>query len=174
MKYVNFINVDDRNYLLKLFQPIFATEIFEDANGLYLIIEEDQQLVSIELIALEANLKIMISHARDYLFQTMMKYSFKTTALVVHISDLVFIELCTNNQEVITVLKKTFMSIEEHLIFTAQAYLHHNFNSVKAAKTIYVHRNTFHYRLQQFIELSGVDIRDYRNALLFDYYLKLK
>ena len=34
------------------------------------------------------------------------------------------------------------------------------------AQKLYLHRNTVNYRLQKFIEQSGLDIRDYHNAQL--------
>ncbi|MBP5090998.1 MAG: helix-turn-helix domain-containing protein [Bacilli bacterium] len=37
-----------------------------------------------------------------------------------------------------------------------------------------MHRNTFNYRLNRFVESTGVDVRYYHNALLLDYYLRMR
>ncbi|HBB05327.1 MAG TPA: hypothetical protein DCZ41_01870, partial [Firmicutes bacterium] len=40
------------------------------------------------------------------------------------------------------------------------------------AETLYIHRNTFNYRLNAFIEKTGLDIREYHNALLLEFYFQ--
>ncbi|MGN1075804.1 MAG: helix-turn-helix domain-containing protein, partial [Candidatus Enteromonas sp.] len=42
-----------------------------------------------------------------------------------------------------------------------------------SAQTLFVHRNTFLYRLNKFIELTNLDIRDYHNALLLELYFQI-
>ena len=42
-----------------------------------------------------------------------------------------------------------------------------------ASEALFVHRNTFNYRLNAFIRESGLDIRDYHNALLLEIYFQL-
>jgi DNA-binding PucR family transcriptional regulator len=42
-----------------------------------------------------------------------------------------------------------------------------------SAKRLFVHRNTFLYRLNRFIELTNLDIRDYHNALFLELYFQL-
>lgn len=172
MKYINIINIQDYKYVRKLFLNLFEIDVFEDENGIYLIVE-DEQLSSIQLLALEENLKIVISHNRDELFYLLLQSNFQSKKAMFHISEFVFYEIMQQNQTVIQALKKIFNRVEQHLIFSAKAYLFNNLNSIQSAKEIYVHRNTFNYRLQQFIEQSGVDIRDYQNSLLFYYYLQL-
>ena len=46
-------------------------------------------------------------------------------------------------------------------------------NSVLASKYLYVHRNTFDYRLNKFKDITKLDIKNYKNALIFDLYLKI-
>lgn len=56
--------------------------------------------------------------------------------------------------------------INKELIDTAKAYIRCNMNAKLAANSLYIHRNTFNYRLNKFIELTQLDIRNYNNSLL--------
>jgi carbohydrate diacid regulator len=47
-------------------------------------------------------------------------------------------------------------------------FIHCGLNAIKTANKLYIHRNTFNYRLHKFIALTGLDIRDYRHALYFE------
>lgn len=77
-----------------------------------------------------------------------------------------------NDFELFNILKKEFSSIDKELLNTAFAYLQCNMNASLASKTLYIHRNTFNYRLNKFIEKTSLDIRDYNNSIfLLTYYL---
>ena len=66
-----------------------------------------------------------------------------------------------------------FTSIPHELMLTARAYLVSGCNAIKASKILFIHRNTFSYRLNQFIELTNLDIRDYHNATFLELYFAL-
>lgn len=69
-------------------------------------------------------------------------------------------------------LKKEFQSISKELLNTAVAYINCNMNACLASKSLYIHRNTFNYRLNKFIEQTQLDIRNYNNSiLLLTYFL---
>ena len=56
---------------------------------------------------------------------------------------------------------------------TAGTYLRCGLDASLAANKLIVHRNTFNYRLNAFIARTGLDIRDYHNALLLELYFDL-
>lgn len=69
-------------------------------------------------------------------------------------------------------LKKEFSIIDKELLNTAISYINNNMNASLAAKSLYIHRNTFNYRLNKFIEETSLDIRNYNNSLyLLTYFL---
>lgn len=69
-------------------------------------------------------------------------------------------------------LKKEFQGVEKELLDTAIAYINCNMNACLASKSLYIHRNTFNYRLNKFIEQTQLDIRNYNNSiLLLTYFL---
>ena len=70
-------------------------------------------------------------------------------------------------------LMRLFRGIPEELLLTAGAYLRCGMDAVLAGKRLDVHRNTMLYRLKSFIELTGLDIREYHNASLLELYFLL-
>ncbi|MEG2269800.1 MAG: helix-turn-helix domain-containing protein [Bacilli bacterium] len=79
-----------------------------------------------------------------------------------------------NNMELFELLDILFSSLDIELINTADAYLECSLSGVEAATELYIHRNTFNYRLNKFIEKTGLDIRDYKYSLIYYLYRFLK
>lgn len=63
---------------------------------------------------------------------------------------------------------------DEELLEAAKTYLACGLDACLAARSLFVHRNTFSYRLNAFFAKTGVDLRDYHNAQLFDIYLQFR
>lgn len=172
MKCINFVGNETLKTLKNTLTMAIHLDFFEDEYGYYTIVE-DYEFKTLQLICGEENIKFMISHNRDNLCHTMLNYCNYAADEYYHISDLVLKQLMLNNVKVQKELQKLFINVEPHLVHTAFTYLLNNLNSIKTAKDIYIHRNTFNYRIQQFIDQCGVDIRDYKNSLLFYYYIQL-
>lgn len=81
--------------------------------------------------------------------------------------DAMTLELLTQKYTIVNNMSEIFKQISFENIATAQAFIDHGCNAIKAADALYVHRNTFSYRLNKFIEQSQLDIRDFDNARLF-------
>lgn len=61
-----------------------------------------------------------------------------------------------------------FEKIDEELILTIHNYLLNNCDGLLTAKKMYLHRNTWLYRLNKFVKLTNLDVRFYENALFFE------
>lgn len=59
-----------------------------------------------------------------------------------------------------------FKKIPYDLTEVAKVYMEHNFNISNGAKAIYMHRNTFMNKLERFIQLSGLNIKEFHDALI--------
>lgn len=59
-----------------------------------------------------------------------------------------------------------FQTIPYDLTEVAKVYMENNFNVSTGAKAIYMHRNTFMNKLERFIQLSGLNIKEFRDALI--------
>lgn len=54
---------------------------------------------------------------------------------------------------------------EEELLKTVQVFLESNSNATLAAKKMYMHRNSLQYRVDKFIEKTGIDVKQFEGAI---------
>ncbi len=54
---------------------------------------------------------------------------------------------------------------EEELLKTIQVFLESNSNTTLAAKKMFMHRNSLQYRVDKFIEKTGIDVKKFDGAL---------
>lgn len=78
-----------------------------------------------------------------------------------------------DNDFVLKDAKELLKNINRDLLITASVYLKCNLNSNEAAKVLYLHRNSFSYRLNKFIDVSDMDIKNYTNAKFIDLLFKI-
>jgi DNA-binding protein Fis len=57
-----------------------------------------------------------------------------------------------------------FNEIDKELLDTARAFIECGLNASAASRMLYIHRNTFNYRLKKFIDITKIDIRLVNNA----------
>ena len=88
-------------------------------------------------------------------------------------SDLIFKRISFADLSFYPELKSYFESVDPIALEAAGSYLRCGCNGLTASSSLYVHRNTFNYRLNAFIRESGLDIRDYHNALLLEIFFQL-
>ncbi|WP_181349259.1 CdaR family transcriptional regulator [Thalassobacillus sp. CUG 92003] len=71
-------------------------------------------------------------------------------------------------EETRTYIIKTVLgpvSDDTELLQTIKAFIQCNFNTTLAAKELYMHRNSLQYRIDKFIEKTGIDVRQFDEAL---------
>jgi DNA-binding PucR family transcriptional regulator len=88
-------------------------------------------------------------------------------------SDILMKEFSFGDFSSLPLLSQEFKAVPHELLLTAGAFLRCGLNASLAAETLIIHRNTFNYRLAQFIDITQLDIRDYHNALLLEIYFQL-
>lgn len=88
------------------------------------------------------------------------------------ISEIAF--FAHEEEEIKNLMKKQFDHIDVELINTAKAFISCGLNALLTAKKMYLHRNTFNYRLNKLLKESGIDIRDYHNSKFFEMCLLIK
>ncbi|SES69240.1 PucR C-terminal helix-turn-helix domain-containing protein [Oceanobacillus limi] len=70
----------------------------------------------------------------------------------------------STKQDISSIVLKGFADDQE-LIQTIEVFLESNLNISVAAKKLYMHRNSLQYRLDKFNENTGIDVRDFHQAL---------
>ncbi len=90
-----------------------------------------------------------------------------------YISDILLKEISFGNFSSFPLLSAEFRDVNEINLMTVGAYLRNGCSINEAAESLYVHRNTFRYRLENFYKETNIDIHDYHSALLLELYFQL-
>ncbi|MBE6126483.1 MAG: PucR family transcriptional regulator [Erysipelotrichaceae bacterium] len=88
-------------------------------------------------------------------------------------TDVIMREISFGDFSSFAPLVRLFRDVPRDLMLTAGTYLRCGLDASLAANKLIVHRNTFNYRLNAFVAKTGLDIRDYHNALLLELYFDL-
>lgn len=93
-------------------------------------------------------------------------YSHKEYALVKALSEL---SAVTMEKYVKTALEKNYRAVlgDAELMAAADAFIKHSLNISEASRSMYVHRNTLIYRLDKIEKMTGLDIRNFNDAMAF-------
>ncbi len=58
-------------------------------------------------------------------------------------------------------------SLDQETLLTISKFFENNLNVSETARKLFVHRNTLVYRLEKIKKLTGLDIREFDNAIIF-------
>lgn len=117
---------------------------------------------------LDMQLSVLISHQDSVVSREASRLLSKRNPTdILHLAEFLLLILSDKDNPLLKQVKEEFLLIPRHMYLTASAYLKAGLNATKASEKLYVHRNTFRYRLHQFIEISSLDIRDHFHALYF-------
>ena len=78
-----------------------------------------------------------------------------------------------------TFLKEVFKtgsidSLDHETLFTIQKFFENNLNVSETSRKLFVHRNTLVYRLEKIKKLTGLDLREFDDAIIFKIALMVK
>lgn len=124
--------------------------------------------------SLHVAITFVCAHARGPLEEKALKQAaayFPNQAL--YLTDVLMKEFSFGDYSSLPLLSAEFKEVSPELMLTAGAFLRCGLNASLASENLIIHRNTFNYRLARFIEKTGLDIRDYHNALLLEIYFQL-
>ena len=96
--------------------------------------------------------------ALSYSEQSVISYIDAIPALFVNQTDASF-------REKVTSLILQEFAADDELLHTIKTFMHCNLNVSLTAKKLYMHRNSLQYRLDKFIEKTGIDVRQFHQAL---------
>ena len=57
--------------------------------------------------------------------------------------------------------------VDEEIMSTVNTFLDNNFNVSETARQLYIHRNTLGYRIEKLKQYTGLDVREFNDALTF-------
>lgn len=79
---------------------------------------------------------------------------------IIELGDLLILAHHHDDQRLALALEQCLAQVEKDVLETARMQLLTGGNGVLAAELLYIHRNTFRYRLNKFIEQTGIDLRE--------------
>ncbi len=65
-------------------------------------------------------------------------------------------------------------SLDQETLFTIQKFFENNLNVSETSRKLFVHRNTLVYRLEKIKKLTGLDLREFEDAIVFKVALMVK
>ncbi len=68
----------------------------------------------------------------------------------------------------------TIASLDQETLFTIQRFFENNLNVSETSRKLFVHRNTLVYRLEKIKRLTGLDLREFDDAIVFKVALMVK
>lgn len=75
-----------------------------------------------------------------------------------------YVSILTKEQ-VMDILNPVVEQLTHEEVQTIQAICQANLNLSKAAKRLYIHRNTLNYRLEKLLQITGIDVRTFYGAM---------
>ena len=70
--------------------------------------------------------------------------------------------------------KGSIDSLDQETLFTIQKFFENNLNVSETSRKLFVHRNTLMYRLEKIKRLTGLDLREFDDAIVFKVALMVK
>lgn len=70
--------------------------------------------------------------------------------------------------------KGSIDSLDQETLFTIQHFFENNLNVSETSRGLFVHRNTLVYRLEKIKKLTGLDLREFKDAIVFKVALMVK
>ena len=63
--------------------------------------------------------------------------------------------------------KKKIKNLNEEILFTINSFFDNNLNISETSRKLFIHRNTLVYRLEKIKNLTGLDLRNFEDAIKF-------
>lgn len=145
---------------------------FVSNKDLYLTLDNVIKNINLDL---NIDINVLICHKVDKGYFTLLKESFnffKNQAMSLY--ELLLTFNLNGETSFNKLLMREFENVPPYLIDTCKMYLEANQNAILTSKSLFIHRNTFNQRLEKFVDLTSLDVRDFYNASYFLLYLKVK
>jgi hypothetical protein len=144
----------------------------------YLILEDKQinQLKTMQshLLGYGIALTAVIGYNHNQMLEESLLIAQKFSRFtILHIADVMLMESYVGGRVLLDLFNQQIKQVSHETILTAKAFIENDCNANATAEALYIHRNTFSYRLSKFIDQTNLDIRDFHFARLFSLWLVL-
>ncbi|UJL47555.1 helix-turn-helix domain-containing protein [Virgibacillus sp. NKC19-16] len=115
------------------------------------------------------NLKNIDQYYHSFIKGAKTAFAYSDKSVITYIDAISYILLDLTDvqlrSEITAIVLKEFKTNED-VLHTIKTFIECNLNVSLAAKELYMHRNSLQYRLDKFIEKTGVDIRQFNQAMI--------
>jgi len=144
----------------------------------YLLLDDMQinQLKTLQsfLYANGTALTAVIGYAINPVLQEALKLATKIARFQIsHCADLMLLETMSGNDDLFQRFQREMLKVSNENLNTAKAFIESGCNAHLTSEALYIHRNTFAYRLNKFIDQTQLDIRDFHFARMFQIWMIL-
>ena len=87
------------------------------------------------------------------------------------LSDVSLLAIVKQEEDFIAYLEDYFTELDRELLHTMRCYQLNNCSGIKTAENLFIHRNTWNYRLNKFHNLTKLNLHDYDDAAFFRFWL---
>jgi hypothetical protein len=120
-------------------------------------------------------LTVVIGYQHDVLLLSALAYAkVVATNEITYLADIILLEAYNQKHDLLLALHQKLTKISHENIISAKVFLESGCNALLASEALYVHRNTFTYRMNKFMDQSNMDLRDFHCARLFQLWLTLR
>ncbi len=94
---------------------------------------------------------------------------------MIDLSDVMLMSVWNKDVSLINATSLKLKDVSPEIIDTLKMYFYTSNNAVLAAEQLYLHRNTFNYRLKKFIDCTNMDVRNPHIAqFLYQYFILIE
>lgn len=114
------------------------------------------------------NLKNLKMHYNSFTESASTVFAYSDKPVVTYVDAITYLLVEQTDpsfrDEIIAIVLQEFATDHE-LLHTIQTFIHCNLNVTVTAKELYMHRNSLQYRLDKFAEKTGIDVRQFNQAM---------
>lgn len=146
-------------------------------NHCFIYSEENINQTLSELIPIIENdlacqITVLVSHRENKLNDQALELAVKhNSGTLVNLADVCLLAVKENHTDFISNLENYFDKVDSELLRTMAAYLANSNSGLKTSENLYIHRNTWLYRLHKFYQLTKLDLRDADDVAFFRFWL---
>lgn len=114
------------------------------------------------------NLNHINQHYKSFLRNATTAFSYSDKSVITYMDAVasLFVDQAEPAlKEEITLLVLQEFAADDEMLDTIKMFIHCNLNVTVTAKELYMHRNSLQYRLDKFIEKTGIDVRQFHQAM---------
>lgn len=151
------------------YQGIIETKKIDENQGI-LFAENDfydclENILPLIIHDTGTNFTFLVSHCECDLSLLALEKAVSYSNSCIYLCDLIMECILHQDHEIYEVIRSTFKGVDRESMQSAKMYVDCGMNVTLAASKLYVHRNTFNYRLNKFMRLTNLDIKEFHDAL---------